>query len=208
MSSRTAYEEFVNRKTQAAAMLREAGLAAVQELFQPYFDQYPDMLEIGWVQFIPGFNDGEACEFTIRPRGVKFSRDFYDRVTKVDFTLIYSAETAQRFETYWAKALETMREFETKAVSLDTVTMSEYSVLKRKWDEDYEDDDFDFYLLTSRWDRKGIKTPDGRLSMFRFPFEQHKDLLQVGLGPNAEVYIRRMPDGSIQVSREDYNCGY
>lgn len=57
------------------AEFKEAGKEAVQEEFADFFKQYPQVEAVRWQQYVPGFNDGDPCTFSVRESSVLFSAD-------------------------------------------------------------------------------------------------------------------------------------
>jgi hypothetical protein len=60
------YDSLVNGIEAAKAKVAEAGKAAVGALFKSFFAEYPSVKAVGWTQYTPYFNDGEACNFGLR----------------------------------------------------------------------------------------------------------------------------------------------
>jgi len=50
-------------QTQYYKVLKEIKEEDFLELFRPMFDQFPQILAVGWVQYTPSFNDGDPCTF-------------------------------------------------------------------------------------------------------------------------------------------------
>ena len=44
---------------------REKSKEAFNNLIKVFFDEYPQVKTIYWSQYVPGFNDGDPCEFSI-----------------------------------------------------------------------------------------------------------------------------------------------
>jgi hypothetical protein len=59
------YTALVKKMEAARAEVKEAGKRAVKALFAAFFEGHPDVTAIGWTQYTPHFNDGEACEFSL-----------------------------------------------------------------------------------------------------------------------------------------------
>lgn len=77
------YDELVEGIEEAKKRVQESGKKAAAALFKRFFEEHPNVKALGWTQYTPYFNDGEACEFSVR--------DFY-ACTKdgVDFAEVSS----------------------------------------------------------------------------------------------------------------------
>jgi hypothetical protein len=53
------------------------GKSALQLLFNDFFGKHPEVEILSWTQYIPGFNDGEPCMFTMGELGVKLVNGGY-----------------------------------------------------------------------------------------------------------------------------------
>jgi hypothetical protein len=72
------YDALLDGLTAARAKVAEQGKVAVAALFKAFFAEHPKVTAIGWTQYTPHFNDGDACEFSLH--------DFYASTTPgVDF---------------------------------------------------------------------------------------------------------------------------
>lgn len=73
----------------AKEQVTKAGKTAVAALFKAFFAEYPTVTAVGWDQYAPHFNDGDACEFSVHEayvtteKGVDFAnvRGLYDEGT-------------------------------------------------------------------------------------------------------------------------------
>ena len=63
--------------------LKDKGTALVEESFADFFLKHPDVLEVRWTQYTPGWNDGDVCEFGVN--------DFYG-IIQADLDSVVSAE--------------------------------------------------------------------------------------------------------------------
>lgn len=50
----------------------------LKEIFIPFFEKYPEVKFIGWPQYTPFFNDGDACEFRVNPLVLSTNEDGVD----------------------------------------------------------------------------------------------------------------------------------
>ena len=50
---------------QTMAALRAQASDLLRPIFKDFFEKYPEIKRISWVQYAPYFNDGEACEFSV-----------------------------------------------------------------------------------------------------------------------------------------------
>ncbi len=57
------YTALVKKMEAARAEVKEAGKRAVKALFAAFFEAHPAVTAVGWTQYTPHFNDGDACEF-------------------------------------------------------------------------------------------------------------------------------------------------
>lgn len=64
---KTANEIASELESEYQAMINkmQASRPLVEECFSKFFDQYPDLLAFRWRQYIPNFNDGDACLFGV-----------------------------------------------------------------------------------------------------------------------------------------------
>jgi hypothetical protein len=46
--------------------INKQGEALLKEVFKDVFVKFPEVETFGWKQYIPGFNDGDPCEFSMR----------------------------------------------------------------------------------------------------------------------------------------------
>ena len=58
-----AFIPFVEAKAALDAKIKHEGETAVKVFFKDYFDTHPEIYGIRWDQFVPYFNDGDACTF-------------------------------------------------------------------------------------------------------------------------------------------------
>lgn len=71
---------------------KDRGNKVIFEIIQPIFEINPK-LSVGWKQFIPSFNDGDACEFTVLDPYIITNNDGGDDYDELDsWTLGYHAE--------------------------------------------------------------------------------------------------------------------
>lgn len=59
------FKEAEKLKKEYQATLIAITAEDVKSLFDGLFEKYPNFRAIGWTQYVPGFNDGEPCEFTM-----------------------------------------------------------------------------------------------------------------------------------------------
>lgn len=60
-------EQFNEQKTALAVMLREQ----FKDLFTDFFQNWKCITHVGWIQYTPYFNDGDACVFSRHDMGFK-----------------------------------------------------------------------------------------------------------------------------------------
>ena len=59
------YASVTSAMDEARKKVAEHGKAAVAALFKRFFQEYPNITAIGWTQYTPYFNDGDACVFSL-----------------------------------------------------------------------------------------------------------------------------------------------
>lgn len=59
------FQEAEKLKNKYRATLRDITAEDVKGLFDEVFEKHPNFRAIGWKQYVPSFNDGEPCEFTM-----------------------------------------------------------------------------------------------------------------------------------------------
>lgn len=92
------YDELVNGIEQARKRVQEAGKKAAAALFKRFFEEYPHVKALGWTQYTPYFNDGDACVFSVR--------DFYactkDGVDFAEVSSLYDDDDNSVFRSSWS----------------------------------------------------------------------------------------------------------
>jgi hypothetical protein len=69
----------------AKEQVKKAGATAVGALFKKFFEEYPTVTAIGWLQYTPYFNDGESCEFSVREPYLTTKKDLdFESVSSLD----------------------------------------------------------------------------------------------------------------------------
>ncbi len=58
------FEELLKRKEEYKDLIKKEGKKALKEKFKEFFTKFPEIKAINWSQYIPSFNDGDACSFT------------------------------------------------------------------------------------------------------------------------------------------------
>ena len=58
-------KEYNTKKALLQAEMIEKGRGFFQELFDKFFDEYPEVETLKWTQYTPYFNDGSPCEFSV-----------------------------------------------------------------------------------------------------------------------------------------------
>lgn len=62
----TTLDELEELKKQYMEKVRTAGQDALKTEFKKFFDENPQVRVVAWLQYTPHFNDGDACEFSVR----------------------------------------------------------------------------------------------------------------------------------------------
>lgn len=90
------YDDLVQGIEDAKAQVKVAGKKAAASLFRKFFEEFPDVKAIGWTQYTPYFNDGEACEFGVH--------DFYASTKEdVNYTEVSSLDDEDEvFQDAWS----------------------------------------------------------------------------------------------------------
>lgn len=60
------YSELVAMMEAAKQRVKDEGAKACSALFKTFFSKNPEVTAVGWQQYTPYFNDGDACEFSVR----------------------------------------------------------------------------------------------------------------------------------------------
>lgn len=61
----SAWTQILERKKELDALIKAEGSDAIKGRFKEIFDEFPAIKKIGWTQYTPYFNDGDACEFSV-----------------------------------------------------------------------------------------------------------------------------------------------
>jgi hypothetical protein len=56
---------FVEAKEALDKKIKAEGETAMKAFFKDYFEAHPEVYGVKWEQFVPYFNDGSACEFSL-----------------------------------------------------------------------------------------------------------------------------------------------
>lgn len=64
-------DEMRKKMEEAKKEVEKYGKEALSEEFAKFFEANPSVIAVRWEQFTPYFNDGEACEFSVREPAVK-----------------------------------------------------------------------------------------------------------------------------------------
>lgn len=59
------FAELARLRTEMKNLMVEKGKPAIVELFKELFEKHPNVRAARWTQYIPGFNDGDPCEFSV-----------------------------------------------------------------------------------------------------------------------------------------------
>lgn len=57
--------ELAEKQKQLETEMREYGKQAFDAFFKAFFTENPNILGVKWTQYIPGFNDGDPCVFSL-----------------------------------------------------------------------------------------------------------------------------------------------
>lgn len=82
------FEEIQNKKAELDRLISDYGKQALQQLFNEFFEANPTIEAIRWVQYIPGFNDGDPCTFTLHEAMALIpSREWVDEYNRGEMEL-------------------------------------------------------------------------------------------------------------------------
>lgn len=63
--------EIAKRLEDAKAFMKATGKEALQEAFTEFFNKHPEATAIVWTQYVPYFNDGDPCVFSVHEAELK-----------------------------------------------------------------------------------------------------------------------------------------
>jgi hypothetical protein len=75
------YNDLLKEVEAAKDHVRERALAAVTALFKTFFVAHPEIRAVGWTQYTPYFNDGEACVFSVGELRVSTRSEDFSKVS-------------------------------------------------------------------------------------------------------------------------------
>lgn len=64
-TSSNVFQETIEAHKAYKAKLKQLSQKQLQEACAKFFDENPAVLAFSWIQWIPGFNDGDPCTFTL-----------------------------------------------------------------------------------------------------------------------------------------------
>lgn len=72
-------ESYKQKKAELEEMLSTHASRLIEQLFEPFLKRHKGKIEkIGWTQYTPYFNDGDACVFSVHQPGYKIVGDNMD----------------------------------------------------------------------------------------------------------------------------------
>jgi hypothetical protein len=86
-ASLKAYNEYLEKIREAKTAIKENGKEVLKILLRDVFDANPHIAQIKWSQYIPAFNDGEPCEFTVTDAHYTYTEDFYKNISELETNL-------------------------------------------------------------------------------------------------------------------------
>lgn len=92
----TLWERLIEQSKQLNELMRESGEVALKERFKEIFDKNPEVEAFRWEQYVPAFNDGDPCVFTLTEVRMKlFNKpdEIYDEEGWVNLWDCYKYET-------------------------------------------------------------------------------------------------------------------
>jgi predicted SnoaL-like aldol condensation-catalyzing enzyme len=66
------FAELAKLRAEMKKLMEEKGKTAIMELFTGVFEKFPQVAAIQWQQWIPGFNDGDPCTFSVGETKIQF----------------------------------------------------------------------------------------------------------------------------------------
>lgn len=76
----TALAKIRELKSEFDRLVEETGRPLFVELMQPIFEKFPEIEAVRWNQYVPGFNDGDPCVFSVSEPEVSFVDKAGDQV--------------------------------------------------------------------------------------------------------------------------------
>ncbi|BEH87980.1 hypothetical protein [Klebsiella phage phiKp_21] len=73
------YSEYKKKEIELKEMVKTVGEELIQEMYEQFFEKHPEVKFVSTVGYIPGFNDGDACEFT---SDTEFSGDYVENLSE------------------------------------------------------------------------------------------------------------------------------
>jgi hypothetical protein len=66
-------------------LVSEHAKEALDKAFTDIFNKYPEVIGFKWQQYIPSFNDGDPCTFSVYdPDYILYTKEFADKITAED----------------------------------------------------------------------------------------------------------------------------
>lgn len=73
------YEDYLHKDTELKEMVKNNGEELIQQMCERFFALHPEVKYFSTVGYIPGFNDGDACEFT---SNTEFGGDYIESLSE------------------------------------------------------------------------------------------------------------------------------
>lgn len=96
-----AFAPFIAAKAELDKKIKDEGEKALTAFFKEYFEKSPNVYGVRWLQYVPYFNDGDACVFQLGCIGVYPTQEEFDAKAN-----IYD------FETYGEEPESTLSQIE------------------------------------------------------------------------------------------------
>lgn len=71
------------------ALMKQHGVALVQEMAKDIFDAFPCVRAIQWTQYTPYFNDGDPCYFSVNEARIALNKDFMESLQASEKQCLY-----------------------------------------------------------------------------------------------------------------------
>lgn len=180
---------------------------AFKEAFKEIHEKNPNILGVHWYQYVPGFNDGDPCTFTMGE--INFL------VNAKACGLKATKKESKYEESGFYYSLEEGYLLEQSSYLLDDDQDEELEKLLNGEEVQLWVSLPSCTYLTDEQEKQGL-TPedvypqelrDARDATTEF-YKIDNDLFEAGFGDNVEVLIKVDENGEIVVQKEDYHCGY
>ena len=92
-------QELKNKIQESRKLIEENAESVIKSVFKQMFDENPELLCIRFVAYIPRFNDGEPCEYSVHSPDYITSENFTDEGIK---DILEEAKSGQGY-SFWSE---------------------------------------------------------------------------------------------------------